>query len=149
MSAVGAAPLGTKTRGEAWMLEPLKDALRRRRWITNSSVCVEEFAINGRRVDFAYMSTGRRSSAFELKIGNTGRVLEQAMYNRLSFDRSWIVVDRLPGPLRRAEARRMGIGIIVVNSTNLISIHARPGEPQWDAHLHARLTQRLLLVGGP
>lgn len=108
------------------MLLPLIAGLKRRGWIGPGSLLAEELPINGRRVDFACLSRSGTLSAFELKLGDYGRVIEQAAYNALSFDRSWVVVDRRP-PLARIDlAGRMGLGIIVVRADSSIQIVLRP-----------------------
>lgn len=100
---------------ETLLLPPLLAMLRKRRWISPKSIIRTEFAWHGRRVDLAIKGSRNRTAAFELKLGSFGRVLEQAMYNRLSFDRSWIVIDGVPRPANLEHALSNGIGVVVVD----------------------------------
>lgn len=108
------------------MLAPLIEGLKRRGWIGPGTLVAEELPVNGRRVDFACMSKSGRLSAFELKLGDYGRVIEQAAYNALSFDRSWAVVDRRPPSARVDLAERMGLGIMVICADSSIEVVLRP-----------------------
>lgn len=68
----------------------------------------------GRRVDLALVNGRGVTSAFELKIGRLQRVLEQAVYNRSSFHRSWVVTGNMPQAQGLEWARSLGVGLIVV-----------------------------------
>lgn len=103
-------------REEQVLLPPLLATLRRRRWIGPKSVVLTEFAWNGRRIDLATLNVSGMSSAYELKLGSFHRVLEQAMYNRLSFDRSWIVVRERPQDRNLAQAVENGVGVILLGA---------------------------------
>lgn len=103
-----------KNAEEALLLNPLLVMLARRRWISESTTLHNEFAWNGRRVDVALIGNRNRTAAFELKLGSFGRVLEQAMYNRLSFDRSWVVTDGVPKSTSMEFAAANGVGVISV-----------------------------------
>lgn len=107
-------------REEEVLLLPLLHTLRRRRWVGPRSVVRTEFAWHGRRVDLATLGIAGSASAYELKLGSFHRVLEQAMYNRLSFDRSWIVVRERPLERNAEQARENGIGIILL--TNAMTV---------------------------
>lgn len=98
---------------ESVLLMPLLDMIRRRGWVSSTSILRSEMPLNGRRIDLATMTSTGISSAYELKIGSFQRVLEQAMYNRISFDKSWIVVNHMPQCRNLDQARENGIGIIV------------------------------------
>lgn len=103
--------------GEGRLLPHLLDLLTRSRRITPLTLIAHELAWHGRRVDVATLSShGRLLSAYELKLRSFGRVLEQAIYNKVSFDRSWVVVDSSPTDANRSLAAKYGIGIIVVSS---------------------------------
>lgn len=117
--------LYTKNAEEAQLLPPLLDMLARRRWISESTMVHNEFAWNGRRIDVALLGQRNRTAAFELKLGSFGRVLEQAMYNRLSFDRSWIVIDGLPRPSNLDYAAVNGVGVIAITGTSRVLVQAQ------------------------
>lgn len=101
-------------KGELRLLPDLMDFLCATRRLRPGALLVEELAWHGRRVDLATLTSSGVISAYELKLGNFGRVLEQATYNRLSFDRSWIVVGETPNESNLALAVRHHIGVIVV-----------------------------------
>ncbi len=135
-------PLEGTFLGEARMLPDLVRWLRLTRRIRGDSLLVQEMPLNGRRVDLAVMTRSGALSAFELKLGGFGRVLEQAAYNRLSFDRSWIVIESQPRSENIAAAREFGIGVIVVRGSKP-AILVRPGHAGPDPALRARVTSRL------
>ncbi len=116
--------VATRNAEEALLLPPLLDMLARRRWMNEKTLVHNEFAWNGRRVDLALLGSRNRTAAFELKLGSFGRALEQAMYNRLSFDRSWIVIDGLPRPASLEYAAANGVGVIVVTDRPRIALQA-------------------------
>lgn len=73
-----------------------------------------ELPLSGRRVDLALASNSRTISSFELKIGQTQRALEQAVYNRTLFDRSYVVLSHVPERQNIEIASSFGVGIIAV-----------------------------------
>lgn len=123
------------------LLLPLLEFLRSRRWVRPTTTVLSEFAWNGRRVDLATLTASGRSSAFELKLGSFGRALEQAMYNRLSFDRSWVVISGIPRASSLAEAEQNGVGVIVVgdNTRVLLNVAPQPISMVVQKRLHAKL----------
>jgi hypothetical protein len=108
------AEQGGHVGGEARLLRPLLRWLWESRRINEGTHLSLEFAWYGRRVDLATLTRTRRTTAYELKIGGVGRALEQASYNRLAFDRSYIVSDSFPRRENRDLAAEFGIGLIVV-----------------------------------
>ena len=101
-------------QGEARLLPGLFDFLRTSGRLRADTIVVEELPWHGRRVDMVTLTRSGVLSSYELKLNNFGRVLEQATYNQLSFDRSWIVVGRQPNELNLALAERFRIGVIVI-----------------------------------
>ncbi len=73
-----------------------------------------ELAWSGRRVDVVLESNTQTLTSFELKIGQTQRAIEQAIYNRHAFDRSFVVLGHKPDERNIDLARELGIGILVV-----------------------------------
>lgn len=102
-------------QGERVLLQPLLAYLRRRRRVRHDTLIVEELPWYGRRVDIAMLSRSRRTSAFELKLRNNGRAIEQASYNRLSFDRSYVVTATRPTDHNLKQARQSGVGMLVID----------------------------------
>lgn len=116
MSAIiwNTEPLATNNE-ERVLLGPLLAALVRRRWIGPKSVIRTEVSLNGRRIDLAVLGSRGQASSFELKLGSFHRALEQAMYNRLTFDRSWIVVSETPRSENLSQAVENGVGVMVLD----------------------------------
>ena len=100
--------------------------------IRHDTAIVHEFPWNGRRIDIVTRTVTGVISAYELKIGNVSRAIEQATYNTLSFDRSWIVVDREVRASSGELCVTLGIGIIIVdengraNAADARSLHTNP-----------------------
>ena len=134
--------------GESRMLPQVVEWMQSIRWVRSDSLVVREFPINGRRVDLAVMTKSGLLSSFELKLGGFSRVLEQASYNQLSFDRSWIVVGSIPRRENLKAAEHFGIGVIVCNG-EAPEVLLRPGAPNVDADLRSRLQGRMLRIGDP
>jgi hypothetical protein len=103
-------------KGEWRLLPHLLELLTRVGHLRGEALIARELSWHGRRVDVATLSWRRcLVSAFELKLHSFGRVLEQAVYNQVSFDRSWVVVESTPIDANRIRAASLGIGIIVVS----------------------------------
>jgi hypothetical protein len=132
--------------GEGRLRPPLLRFLAHRRWIRPDSVIVDELPWHGRRVDMVTMTRSGILASYELKIGSFGRVLEQAIYNRLSFDRSYLVVAATPRPDNLAEAARHGTGIILVGANVTQCILGSP-LMRADPVLRQRLSSKILSAG--
>jgi hypothetical protein len=114
------------TGGELRLLDPLLEWLRRTRRINADTRVAFELAWFGRRVDLATLTTTRRAVAYELKLGGLRRALEQASYNRLAFDRSYIVTASVPRSENIALAAEHGIGLIVVRDGEILHLLDSP-----------------------
>ena len=137
-----------QTSGESQMMPALVSLLRRRKWVRADTLLAREFPINGRRVDLAVLTRSRIVSAFELKMGGFSRVLEQAVYNRLTFDKSWVVVSGEPRSSNLSEAERFGVGVIVV-SGGQPRVILRPGRPIFDPRARLRVLARFAEIPTP
>ncbi len=100
---------------EEAMEAPLLVWLTRRRWIRNDTLVIRELPWHGRRVDVATLTKTGVSTAYELKLRHTRRVLEQSSLNALSFDRSCIVTASRPSQENLAQAEALGLGILLMN----------------------------------
>ncbi|BBH16804.1 hypothetical protein Back2_10910 [Nocardioides baekrokdamisoli] len=131
---------------EGEMVTPLLEWLRRTRRAPRGTEVRFELPWRGRRVDVATLTRSGSLSAFELKLGGFSRVLEQAIYNSMSFERSWIVVESAPNPDNVEVARREGIGIIQVGAR----AHALllPHEERINPLVRQRLRQVFDRTGG-
>ncbi len=76
----------------------------------------------GRRVDLALLTGCGTTTAFELKIGRLQRVLEQAVYNRASFHRSWVVTGNRPKKDGLRWARDLGLGLLVIQNDEAVPL---------------------------
>ena len=131
--------------GELKLLLPLLSKLVVRRTIrTGSHVCAE-LPLNGRRVDFSTLSLSSITHAFELKLGGFSRVLEQAIYNRNSFDWSWMVVPGTPNPSNLELCAEYGIGVISVRPNVVFELSARRN--QVDSAIARRLHMKIRAIG--
>jgi hypothetical protein len=110
--------------------------------IRPDTLIVHEFPWNGRRVDIVTRTMTGIISSFELKIGNVSRAIEQAAYNTVSFDKSWIVVDREISTRNSQWCADLGIGVIVV-AGNRVRIQASARRLQIDPPLKRRLALKL------
>ncbi len=82
------------------------------------ATCVAlEVPWRGRRIDAATVTGRGMSSAFELKRDASQRAFEQAVYNQLSFHRSFVVVPTCPSPASLRLADELGIGLLQINGT--------------------------------
>jgi len=96
------------------MLPDLRVWLERTGRIRQATHLIYELPWLGRRVDLALINSRGTTTAFELKIGNIQRALEQATYNRSSFDRSWVVTGNHPRKDAIVWAEQLGVGILFV-----------------------------------
>lgn len=135
-----------QTEGESKMMPHLVVWLRSQRWLREDSLVVREFPINGRRADLITMTRSGVISSYELKLRGFGRVLEQAVYNRHSVDRSWVVVGSMPRTENVREAVRFGIGVIVV-SADRPRVIVRPGHSDFDKEARNRVGTKLAAIG--
>jgi hypothetical protein len=146
---VSGAALGhvgaTVPTGELRLLLPLLSKLQQRGTIRRGSYVCAELPLNGRRVDFATLSVTGITHAFELKLGGFSRVLEQAIYNRNSFDWSWIVIPGVPNPSNADLCREYGIGIIRVQHNVNVALAARRNET--DPSVARRLHMKMKSIG--
>jgi hypothetical protein len=128
--------------GEARLLAPLLQWLKRMRRINDDTHVALELAWFGRRVDLATLTRTRRTVAYELKLGGLRRALEQASYNRLAFDRSYVVTDSVPRAGNLALAAEHGIGIIVIRGNEIQHLLESPVCPP-APELRGRLLRQL------
>ena len=141
MTLIDLSPFSA-TQGESRMLLHLIPWLERRRWIREDTEIRFELPVNSRRVDLVTWTASGKLAAFELKLGGFSRVLEQAAYNRIAFDRSWIVTGARPRASNLQQAATFGIGVIVVESDTL-HVAISPGVPTNDQTARARVVKRI------
>ncbi len=108
-----------KRPSEADLLQPLLAAIMARRWVGSRSIFVDELPWSGRRVDLVALTSRKKTIAFELKLNATGRAIQQSSYNRLAFDRSYVVTTVQPTEVNITAAEDAGVGMIVLTSEGM------------------------------
>jgi len=131
---------------EGALLEPLVEWLRRRRWVREDTLLAPEFAWCGRYVDIAAMTRSGIATAFELKLRDNSRALEQAAANTLSFDRSYVVTATPPRNGLLGQAYEVGVGVILVSDGRVTLLQDARLAPR-SAILRPRLVARMREVG--
>jgi len=133
--------------GESRLLPVLLDWLHRRGRIRLDTLVVTEMPWYGRRIDLATMTRSGSLAAYELKLRNHQRAIEQAAYNKVAFDRSFIVTATVPGMRTRQAALEAGIGIIVVGASGVQLIQESTASKA-DSRLRKRLIQKIQASAG-
>lgn len=128
--------------GEAALMPPLVHWLRSTRRIREDTRLYTEFRWLGRRIDLVSWTASNRLSAYELKLAHITRVVEQAVYNRVAFERSYVVTSAMPKADNLAMATAHGIGLILVRD-GTCSLLASSPFVRTEMNLRKRLTDRL------
>lgn len=131
--------------GESQMLPGLETWLERTGRLRQSTQRVYELPWLGRRVDLALITGRGVTTAFELKIGNIQRALEQATYNKSSFDRSWVVTGNKPRPEAIAWSKQLGIGILLIQGMRALIVsqaHQNKPDPLAAKRLRDQIRER-------
>ena len=92
------------------------DWLVARRRIRGDTIIASELFWFGRRVDLVTLTISGVLTAYELKLRNNKRAVQQASYNRLSFDRSYVVTASKPKAEITNHAKQAGVGVIVMTA---------------------------------
>lgn len=120
------------------MLPGLVTWLTLQRRLTSRSMLYTEVPWFGRRVDVA-LKTPQSLLSFELKLRNNRRAIEQASYNGLAFDKSFIVTGAQPSSDNLRLAHQAGVGILWITSTAAPSLLLAPQAATVDPFLRGRL----------
>lgn len=131
---------------ERVLLPPLFAWLRATRRVRDDTLVVPEVRWLGRRVDLVTLTVSGVLSAYELKLAHITRALEQAVYNRAAFDRSFVVTASTPKPRALGHARDNGIGILLVREGRCILLTASP-RIRSDASLRQRVVRLVQHAG--
>jgi hypothetical protein len=131
--------------GEARLLRPLLQWLKGTGRVKPDTHIALELAWFGRRIDVATLTRSRRAVAYELKLSGLGRALEQASYNRLAFDRSYVVTESMPQQANVQLAAESGIGVIVIRRDEIRLVLDSPIQRP-APELRTRLLNRLRLA---
>ncbi len=134
------------TTGEQKMLRPLLSWLNETRRVMPDTHVALELSWFGRRIDLATLTRTGRTVAYELKLASVGRALEQAAYNRIAFDRSYVVTESMPRPDNVALAAESGVGLILVRSGEIRCLLGSPLQRPMP-NIRSRLLRQLRSVG--
>lgn len=115
-----------KYTSEKQLQEPLLAWLKKNRRLGSGSVAFEEFPWFGRKVDLVTITQTRRVTAYELKLNGFRRAVEQAAYNRIAFDRTYVVTAANPTQENVALAVEAGVGIIVFGPDGITEVATSP-----------------------
>lgn len=103
---------------ESEMFEPFWCWLLRVGRVRSGSVFVRELPWLGRRVDLATLTASGSLTAYEFKVDNNLRAIEQASYNAHAFHRSYVVTMTVPSSQNLEIAVMRGVGVIALSSTD-------------------------------
>ena len=102
-----------ESNGEARLVDPLLEWLQQRRRLRVDTIILHEFPWYGRRIDLVTLTCSGTATAYELKLNNNRRAIQQAGYNKLVFHRSYVVTLSEPTMENLKHARDFGVGFIV------------------------------------
>lgn len=136
-----------RVTGERRMVAGVLRWLIRARWLGAASQAAFEVPFRGRRIDLVTVNGDGRIAAFEFKLGGTGRVFEQAIYNQGSAHRSYVVSDGQPGEPYRELAASQGLGIFIVNGSTRLLQRPSMKNPEPDSARSLRAAFRRVSLG--
>jgi hypothetical protein len=129
--ALAKADAWASSAGERHMLIGLLTWLTATGRLRHATHVALEVPWRGRRIDAATINSKSVSCAFELKRDASQRAFEQAVYNQLSFDRSFVVVPTCPTSTTLDLADELSIGVLQINGT--ARLWRAPGPPSTHA----------------
>lgn len=115
MEALRLAETWEKLPGERKMVASVLRWLLKIGWVGPATMAAYEVPWRGRRIDLVTTNSKGQLTAFEFKMDGSQRVFEQALYNKISAHRSFVVSGARPSPDYRMLAKAHGLGLIVVN----------------------------------
>ena len=119
----------TEANGEARLVKPLVEWLYRRRRARADTIILREFPWFRRRVDLVTLSCSGTASAFELKLRDNKRAVRQAAYNKLVFDRSYVVTASEPTEENLRRAHEASVGFILLTRDFARLLQESPASP--------------------
>lgn len=99
---------------ESELANPLVSWLRSTGRLRRGALLASELRWFGRRVDLVTLTRSRCATAYELKLNGSRRAIVQAAYNRLAFDRTFVVTAVMPSFANLATAADAGVGVILI-----------------------------------
>lgn len=128
-----------ESNGEERLVNPLLEWLAQRRRVRPDTIILPEFPWFGRRIDLVTLTSSRKATAYELKLNDNRRAIGQAAYNKIVFDRSYVVTTTEPTEEILKYARDAGVGFIVFKNGSARLVQESPVAP-----VHEALRRRLL-----
>lgn len=108
-----------ESNGEERLVNPLLEWLAQRRRVRRDTIILRELPWFGRRVDLVTLTCSGITTAYELKLNNNRRAIRQAGYNKLVFDRSYVVTLSEPTMENLKHARDVEVGFIVIRNDSV------------------------------
>ena len=127
---------------ESEMLEPLRSYLERSGRVNRNTIFATEFYWFGRRIDLATMSKTRRTNAYELKLSDNFKAVVQAAYNKIAFDKSYVVTARKPTKEVLQFAKEVGVGVLFL-TRNSAELQLKPSSVGVEKYLRKKLLREL------
>ena len=118
-----------KSNGEGRLVGPLLNWLQEKRRVRCDTIILRELPWFGRRVDLVTLTCSGITTAYELKLNNNRRAIQQAGYNKLVFDRSYVVTLSEPTMENLKHARDVGVGFIVIGNDSVRMLQESPTSP--------------------
>lgn len=118
-----------ESNGEERLVNPLLEWLAQRRRVRCDTIILRELPWFGRRVDLTTLTCSGITTAYELKLNNNRRAIQQAGYNKLVFDRSYVVTLSEPTMENLKHARDVGVGFIVIGTDSVKVLQESPTSP--------------------
>lgn len=135
---------------ECDLLAPFVAWLAQHRTIRADSYVITEFPLYGRRVDLVVLTRSGVATAYEFKLCDTQRAVEQAALNAVTFDRSVIVSKSRPTARYLAQARALGLGVTLMTGSPPPELVIRPAKQAINPIVRRRLRSRIVSgVGHP
>ena len=123
---------------EAALLPQLLTWLQRTRRIRSDTIIATEVPWFGRRIDLVTVTKSGRVTTYELKLRKSVRAVEQAAYNRIAAERSYVVSPTTPTGENLSSALALGVGIVLCTEGGIRMLHESPMLVE-DDRLRARL----------
>lgn len=111
---------------EEQLKAPLLEWLKQRRRFNEGTAILEEMPWFNRKIDLVTISSTRLATAYELKLNSFRRAVEQAAYNRMAFDRAYVVTASRPSGKNFALAVEAKVGVILVTPDGVIELVVSP-----------------------
>ena len=111
---------------ESEMRDPFVNWLRDTKQIRNKTYIAFEVPWLGRRIDIVTLTSRGILTAYELKLKNNLRAIEQAVKNTHAFHRSYMVTTTCLSYRNRSLATQLDIGVLCMSDASIRRIIRAP-----------------------